>query len=369
MMWAVPGPLHTPLCDLLGVRHPVMLAGMAAGPCTPELVAAVGAGGGLGVFGATGMTADALAADVERALALGAPRVGVNVQIAGPTPATTDPEALAARLAPVREALGLPARPAPAPGAAPAASARDLVEAGLAAGASVVTTGLGDPAEVADLARAAGAPLLAMVSSVDDARRSAAAGADALIAQGAEAGGHRSTFDVGPGGEVPLVGTVALVPQVVDATGLPTVASGGIVDGRGLVAALALGAVGVSMGTRFLLAAESAVPPAYRARLAGLADTATVVTDAVTGRPARWVRNRLVDDLRTGPGHLGWGPQRTAVGDVRAAATARGDAELMPMLAGQAAGLARDGQGAAEIVRAVVEEALAVIFALPGGAR
>jgi nitronate monooxygenase len=135
------------------------------------------------------------------------------------------------------------------------------------------------------------------------------------------------------------------------------------------VAALALGATGVSMGTRFLLAAESAVPPAYRSRIQGLADTATVVTDAVTGRPARWVRNRLVEDLRDGPGHLGWGPQRAAVGDVRAAATARGDAELMPMLAGQAAGLARDGMGAEQIVAEVVAEALAVVAALPGGGR
>ena len=118
-----------------------------------------------------------------------------------------------------------------------------------------------------DLARDAGVPLIAMASSVDDAVRSARSGADVIVAQGAEAGGHRSSFDLPEDGEVPLIGTFALVPQVVRAVDVPVVAAGGVMDGRGLAAALALGAQGVQMGTRFLVAAESGAPEGYKRRL------------------------------------------------------------------------------------------------------
>src|SRR6185437_1649596 len=140
----------------------------------------------------------------------------------------------------------------------------------IAAGASVITT-FEDPAPAVEIARGAGIPLLAMVTTPDEARRAVEAGANGVIAQGTEAGGHRSSF---VGTEVrPLraeVGTLALVPQVVDAVGggVPVVASGGIMDGRGIAAALALGAAGVSLGTRFLVARESGIPDCYRTALA-----------------------------------------------------------------------------------------------------
>lgn len=357
--------LTTPICDLLGIRTPILLAGMAAGPCTPELVAAVSIAGGLGVFGATGMSVDALVADVARARALGATAIGVNVQITTPNAPRTDPRSLAAALGDVRTALGLPVDPPPSPVPATPAGARDLVAAALAAGATVVTTGLGDPAEIREVAAAHRAPVLAMVATVDEARRACASGAHAVIAQGAEAGGHRASFEVPPDGRVPLVGTMALVPQVVDAVDVPVVASGGIMDGRGLAAALALGAQAVSLGTRFLLATESAASPTYRRRISGLPETATVVTDAVTGRPARWVRNTLTDTLEAGPGHIGWGPQRRALDDIRAAANARNAPEYLPMLAGQGAGMARE-QPAGEIVAQIAAEAAAVIDRLAG---
>ncbi len=352
--------LRTPLCDLLGIRTPILLAGMAAGPCTPELVAAVSGAGGLGVFGATGMTTDALVRDVARARELGAIAIGVNVQITRPNAPRTDPATLAEALVDVRRALDLPTAPPAASPGPPAASARELIAAALDAGANVVTTGLGDPAEIRDLAAGHGAPVLAMVASVEDALRARASGANAIIAQGAEAGGHRATFDVPADGRVPLVGTLALVPRVVDAVDVPVVASGGIMDGRGLAAALALGAQGASLGTRFLLATESAAAPIYRATLAGLPETATVVTDTVTGRPARWVRNRLVERLDTGPGHIGWGPQRRALDDIRTAAAAQGAADYLPMLAGQGAGMAHE-QPAAEIVGEIAAEAIRAI--------
>ena len=357
--------LRTPLCDLLGIRTPILLAGMAAGPCTPELVAAVSGAGGLGVFGATGMSTDALVDDIMRARARGARAIGVNVQIARANAPRAEASALTAALADVRTSLGLPASPPDTASPPTPASPRELVAAALAAGATVVATGLGDPAEIADLAAAAGAPVLAMVASVDDARRAVGSGATAIIAQGAEAGGHRASFDVPADGRVPLVGTMALVPQVVDAVSVPVIASGGIMDGRGLAAALMLGAQAVSLGTRFLLATESAASATYRRRLAGLPETGTVVTDAVTGRPARWVRNTLTETLEHGPGHIGWGPQRRALDDIRRAATERDAPEYLPMLAGQGAGLARE-QPAAEIVAEIAAEAAAVIDRLGG---
>ena len=354
--------LRTRLCDALGIRVPVMLAPMAGGFTTPELVAAVTRAGGLGTFGAMGMTADALRTDVARALELGGPPVGINVLLAPPE-SRGDAGAMHAFLAPFREELALPPEPE-----APAGPAPDpplaLVQAGLDAGATVVSVALGNPSSLVGLARDAGAPLVSMVTTVEEARAHVAAGADVIVAQGAEAGGHRATFEVGPEGP-PLVGTFVLVPHVVDAVDVPVVAAGGVTDGRGLAAALALGAAGVSLGTRFLLAEESGAPPVYRERLLALRETDTVVSDAVTGRPARWVRNRLVDALAgQSPEHLGWGTQRAAVMDIWAAAAKAGEGDLVPMLAGQAASLAGRVMPAEEIVAEIVEGAERVLAEL-----
>jgi nitronate monooxygenase len=345
------------LCELLGIRRPILLAAMAGGPGTPELVAAVSRAGGLGVFGLSGMTVDAAVAATRTALAQsgGAP-VGVNAQLAPASPATGDIERIAAALAPIRAELGLPREPLPRP---PAAPALELLEATLGAGATVVTT-FEDPRSAIPLARAAGAPLLAMVTTPEEALTAVAAGASGVIAQGTEAGGHRSAF---LGAHVPPrireVGTFALVPQVVDAVGpaVPVVASGGIMDARGIAAAIALGAAGVSLGTRFLVATESGVAHCYRQALALCAANGTIVTDAVTGRPARWILNRTVAALiDADAGTLGWGAQGAYVADIRKAAAEQGRPDLLPMLAGQAAGLAGDPQPAAAIMESLVRE-------------
>ena len=351
--------LRTPLCDLLGIRVPILLAGMANGPGTPELVAAVTRAGGLGVFGASGMTSAALLRDIARAREL-APEgpIGVNLQLAQPTPATGERERILEVLRPFRRELGLPDEPPdPVPGDSPAS----LAEAALGAGAEVIAT-FDDPAPVAELTRAAGAHLLPLVTTVDEARRAVACGAAAVITQGAEAGGHRGTFGVGgaSGPPVPaLVGTLALVPQVVDAVGsdVPVIASGGIMDGRGIVAVLALGGQGVSLGTAFLGSAESGAVDVYAGALAVTAGEQTVVTDVVTGRPARWVRNRLLDALvEAGAGTLGWGRQAPLMADVRRAAAEQGRADLLPMLAGEGAALSRTREPAADVVARLVRE-------------
>ncbi|HEY3613797.1 MAG TPA: nitronate monooxygenase [Gaiellales bacterium] len=355
--------LRTPLCDLLGIRVPILLAGMANGPSTPELAAAVTRAGGLGVLAASGLTCAELERDMARVRELvPGGRFGVNAQLAGPTPATGERARIVAVLAPFRRELGLPDEP---PEPAPAASAVELIECALAGGAAVITT-FDDPAPVAEATHAAGARLLPMVTTVGEARRARACGADGLIAQGGEAGGHRGTYG---GGEARGGGTVALVPQVADeAAGLPVLASGGIMDGRGIVAALALGAQGVSLGTCFLASAESGVAEAYAAVVPETRAERTVVTDLVTGRPARWIRNRLLDALvEADPGTLGWGPQTRLVADLRRAASEQGRADILPMLAGEGAALSAEREPAARIVARLEREAEAVLAALTTG--
>jgi nitronate monooxygenase len=355
-------PLSNALCERLGIRHPIVLAGMAGGPTTPELVAAVSEAGGLGTFGLAGMSAEAARRAVARACALTGRPIAVNVLVAPPTapdPAGGDPRIA---VEPLRRELGLPETPALS---RPPASPAELVEAGLEAGARVVSVGLGDPSGVRELAAAAGVPLIAMASSVADAVRAVECGADVVVAQGAEAGGHRSTFDVPADGTVPLVGTLALVPQVTAAVDVPVIAAGGIMDGRGLAAALALGAMGVQMGSRFLVADESGVPEGYRRRVTAARDTETVITRAVSGRPARGLPNRLLTTLESaGPPALGWPRQGGATADVRAAAADADAPEYMALWAGQAAGLARPGHPAARIVQETVDEAVAVLRTL-----
>ena len=350
-------PLSTPLCDLLGIRHAILLAGMAGGPNTPELVGAVSRAGGLGVLGVTTTTVEATITATRAAIDLagGAP-VGVNVQIAPRTEPTGDRAQIAAVLAPFRAELGLPPEP-PAP--PPVGTPVELLQAGVDAGASVITT-FEDPTPAVAIARAAGVPLLAMVTSVADARRAVAAGADGVIAQGSEAGGHRSAFAAGETlREVPEMGTLGLVPQVVDAVGdaVPVVATGGIMDGRGIAAALALGAAGVSLGTRFLGAREAGIADAHRQALVAAEQYGTVVTDAVTGRPARWINNRIVAALVAADvGTLGWGAQAAYTADLRKEAARQNAVDLLPMLAGQAAALVGEPAPAAEIVALLVDQ-------------
>ena len=182
------------------------------------------------------------------------------------------------------------------------------------------------------------------------------------MAQGAEAGGHRSNFTVPPDGVVPMIGTLALVPQVVDAVDVPVIATGGIMDGRGLAAALALGAQAVQMGTRFLVTAESGVSEGYRQRIIRSRDTDAVVTRAVSGRPARGLSNRLITALEeAGPPGLGYPRQGAASADLRAAAARADLPELMALWAGQAGGLASDAPPAERLVEEIVQQARGVL--------
>jgi nitronate monooxygenase len=230
----------------------------------------------------------------------------------------------------------------------------------------VISIAMGSPARWSERIRAAGAVLVAAATTVADAEELERAGADVIVAQGAEAGGHRSLLAAEVPEPVPLVGTMALLPAIVDAVRVPVLAAGGIMDGRGIVAALALGAQGVQLGTRFLVAAESGAPPSYRRRLIAAVETETAVTTAYSGRPARGLRNAFLDAFEsTAVGPLGWPRMGAAALDIYRVSLAA-DGEWTPLFAGQGVRLARREQPASEILRELVAEAAAVRARLPG---
>jgi nitronate monooxygenase len=214
--------------------------------------------------------------------------------------------------------------------------------------------------------RRRGIQVLAMVSNVEDARGAAAAGADVIVAQGGEAGGHRSIDGKPASAESAAIGVMALLPQVVDAVTVPVVAAGGVADGRGLVAALALGASGVLLGTRFVATRESMAPELYKKRLLESESGATTLTDMLSGLSARALANRFTREYaKSGAPVLPPLVQRAAADDVFVAALKQGDADYYPMMAGQSVGLIRDLLGAGEVVTTVIREARAVLGALP----
>lgn len=351
------GFLSTPLCELLGVRYPIVQAPMAGGWTTPELVAAVCNAGGFGTLAGAGVSPEKLREDIRAVRARTDRPFGVNFLLAGEEEGNRDVASVQRFLDGFRETLGLP--PGTTEISPPPLLLEEQISVVFEERAPVLSVALGDPGDLVERAHAEGILVSAMVTTVEEAVRVAERGADVIVAQGAEAGGHRSTFELGPGGEASLIGTMALVPRVVDAVGVPVVAAGGISDGRGLLAALALGAAGAQPGTRFLLARESGAHPAYRRRLLAATEADTVVTRAFTGRPARGLRNRFVEEYsRSGEEPLAWPLQRAAAGDIYAASQAADADDYSPMLAGQGVGMLRNEPGAAEIVRELVEGAV-----------
>jgi nitronate monooxygenase len=354
--------LRTELTRLLGLQYPIVQAPMAGGPTTPDLVAEVSAAGGLGVYAGGGVPPDILAESIAVIRARTTAPYGVNFLIAPPeTNAGADIESVQSVLDRLRADLGLPSGARDV--VVPPSQLAEQIEVVLSERVPMLSFALGDPSPFVEAAHEAGVLVCAMVTTVEEAVRVVDGGVDLVVAQGAEAGGHRSTFDLSDDRGGALVGTLALVPQIVDAVATPVIAAGGIVDGRGLAAALALGAAGAQLGTRFLLAAESATPRAYRAALVRAIETDTVVTSRFTGRPARSIRNRFLAELATTE-PLPWPLQRVAAEDIYRAATERDDEQLFPLLAGQGLRPLRDGQRAAEIVAEIAEQAVAVLDSL-----
>lgn len=364
--------LTTPLCALLGIEYPILQSGMG-NVAGPDLVAAVSEAGGLGILAGLNLTPDELRRRIREIRARTGRPFGVNLWLHSVLRPPVDPRgipdatvhAVQGQLDRFRARLGIPpvaTRPERLPDVLDAAVGVILEER-----VPVWSTGLGipEPALVAQC-HERGIRVVAQVATVADARAAAGSGVDVVVAQGGEAGGHRSTGVKPASAETVSVGTMVLVPEVVDAVRVPVVAAGGIADGRGLVAALALGAVGVLLGTRFVATRESAAAECWKKAILERGSEATTITDAFSGLPARALRNVFAEEYRASgapvlPGLL----QTRAAQDIYAAAAARQDGEYMPMLTGQTVGLIHDLPGAGEVVETIVREAVAVLAALP----
>lgn len=304
---------RTRIQDLLNVEYPIIQGGMAW-VANADLAAAVSNGGGLGVIAAGSMPPDLLDAEIKRLKQMTDKPFAVNIMLMSPT-------------------------------------AEEAIEVVAENRVPVVTTGAGSPGKVIERLKPLGTIIIPVIASVAHAKRVERQGADAVVAEGTEAGGHIGELT-----------TMVLVPQVVDAVSIPVVAAGGIADGRGVVAAFALGAEGVQVGTRFVCAAESPAHEAYKRAIIEATDRSTVVTGRSTGHPVRCIRNKLTkkfEELESSGASieeleaLGTGRLRAAVID--------GDVEWGSVMAGQSAGLVKKVQPAAEIIRELFDDAERVL--------
>ena len=305
--------IYTPLCDLLGIEHPIVQGGMAWA-ATAELAAAVSNAGGLGVIGAGNQPPEAIRQELRCARTLTNRPLGANVPLF-------------------------------------TAGVEDRLQVFIDEGVSVVTVGGGNAGPYLGPLQRAGIRVIPVVASVALARRMARQGVDALIAEGMESGGH-----------IGDVATFPLVPQVVDAVDVPVIAAGGIADGRGLAAALSLGAAGIQMGTRFICTTECPAHENYKQLIVRAHDRATIVTGGAFGHPVRTVRGPFVRRLKELESQgiseeefvsYGAGTLRAAIID--------GDVEFGSVMAGQSAGLIDAIVPVRELVEGIVADAEAVI--------
>ncbi|MDN2568412.1 nitronate monooxygenase [Aquibium sp. A9E412] len=352
-------PVDTRITALFGIALPVLQAPMA-GSSGAALAIAVSQAGGLGALPCAMLSPQQIRDEVATIRAATDRPINLNF-FCHRTP-EPDPEGETVwrrRLAPYYETFGIDADAVPAgAGRRPFDDeAAALVEALRPA---VVSFHFGLP-EAALVARvkAAGARVIASATTVAEARFLEENGCDAIIAQGAEAGGHRGIFLAGDVAAQP--GTLALVPQVVDAVSVPVIAAGGIADGRGVAACLLLGAAAVQVGTAYLTTPEALTGAGHRAALQAAADDCTVLTNVFTGRPARGLLNRIVAELGPMSAEAPAFPLAAgAVAPLRAKAEAAGLSDFSPLWAGQAAPLARS-MPAGALTRALVDEAQALL--------
>lgn len=352
--------LQTSLVRRLGIEHPIIQAPMAGGATTTDLVASVSEAGGLGFLGCAYLTPEQIVAACTEVRSRTDRPFGVNLfaPLASPGP-DGDPSRMLRLLEPVHADLQIPP-----PNEPPVedVSFDDRLEAVLAARPSVFSFTFGSlpPETIAEL-KARDMFVIGTATTVEEALVLSAAGVDAVVAQGSEAGAHRGTF--GTTFEAAMVGTVALVPQMVDAISIPVIASGGIMDGRGIGAALALGAQAAQLGTAFLPCDESGIPESHKQAIIDGREDQTRVTRAFSGRPARGLVNRFMDDVDREPDVILPFPRQNALTRAARGAAARLDRpEFLSLWAGQGVRLSRRGS-ASELVAMLAAETVAVLEA------
>ncbi|MCD7877327.1 MULTISPECIES: enoyl-[acyl-carrier-protein] reductase FabK [Cloacibacillus] len=299
---------QNPVTNLLKIKYPIIQGGMAW-VADADLAAAVSNGGGLGIIAAANMPADLLEQQLIKIRTLTDKPFGLNIMLLSPT-------------------------------------ADDALELAAKHGVPVVTTGAGMPGKVLDKLKPLGTTVIPVVASVSHAERIAKQGADAVIAEGMEAGGH-----------IGEITTMNLVPQIADAVNLPVIAAGGIADGRGAAAAFVLGATGVQMGTRFVCAEECNVHINYKQKIVKANDRATAVTGRSLGHPVRAIKNKFIKQYEELEKRGASAEELEALGAGKLRlAVVEGDTEMGSLMAGQSAGLVHAIEPAAVIIESVISQ-------------
>ena len=347
--------LATVLTRRLGLRCPVIQAPLAGGGDTPALVAAVCEAGALGFVGASYLTPPQISETARAVRARTTRPFGINLFAPLPAPeAPLAPGPALERVEPFYAELGLLCPELPT---LKADVFGEQLAATLESGASIFSFTFGLlPREALEAIKARGMFVIGTATTVEEAVSLETEGVDAIVTQGSEAGGHRGTF-MGSF-EAGSVGTMALVPQVVDAVRVPVIASGGIMDGRGIAAALALGAHAVQMGTAFLTCHEAGIPDAYKEAILMAREDQTRLTRVFSGRPARGIVNRFMTEMEagaTGDHILPFPLQNTLTRPLRTAAARLARSEYLSLWAGQGVRLA-GRQSASELIARLAQE-------------
>ena len=322
--------LHTPLCDLLGIELPIVQAGMGY-VARAELAAAVSAAGALGMIGGASLSAAQLRDEIRKLRDLTDRPFGVDVLFA----TVGRPQASAAAARFTREV-------------------EEQLEVVFGENVPVLASGLGDPGPIVPQAHAQGMKVMALVGNTKNAVRVAQSGVDVIVAQGYDGGGHTGR-----------VGTLALLPAVLDAVDVPVMAAGGIGDGRGLAAVIAMGGVGAWLGTRFVASREAFGHDAYKQRIVEIDDEGTTITRCFSGKPCRVVRNQTTEAWENPElvAKIRPFPQQFRVvadwlgADPYTAGRYEGKTDVGALAAGQSAAVIDAVLPAAEIVRALEAEA------------
>lgn len=302
--------IQTPICEMLGIQYPIFQGGMAW-VADASLASAVSNGGGLGIIAAMNSNGEQLRAEIRKCREMTDKPFGVNIMLMSPFVEET---------------------------------AKVVIEEKV----PVITTGAGNPSRYMEGWLAAGIKVIPVVASTGVARMVEKHGAAAVIAEGGESGGH-----------IGEISTMPLVPQVCDAVSIPVLAAGGIADGRGIAASLMLGAVGVQVGTRFLVAKECTISQVYKDKVLKAKDTDTIVTGKRLGHPMRSLKNpfsREFAKLEYDTSITGEELEKMGLGALRRAAR-EGDAKGGTFLAGQVSGMITKEQPAAEIISEMFAEA------------
>ena len=305
--------IKTPICDLLGIEYPVFQGGMAW-VADGKLASAVSEAGGLGIIAAGNASANYVQEQIRYAKTQTNKPFGLNIMLKSPF-------------------------------------ADEVAQAAAEERVSVITTGAGDPSKYMKLWQDAGIKVIPVIPSVALAKRVVRGGAVAIIAEGGESGGHVGDLT-----------TMALVPQACDAVDVPVIAAGGIADGRQMAAAMLLGAVGVQMGTRFLVSYECSIHPNYKEKVLKATDISTVVTGRRLGHPVRSIKTPFTQNYLKAEysSESDEDLENRAVGALRLAVQ-EGDTQNGCFLAGQIAAMVKKEQSVAEIIQEVVHEAESVL--------